>query len=70
MAWISDRRLYLTDDDHVVEDGDPRAARLLVGAGGVLDDATAERYGLTGAKQKATPADNKLKRPPGENKGR
>lgn len=46
MPFTSDRRLYLTADDEVVEDGDERAATLLVGAGGEVDDATAKRYGL------------------------
>lgn len=44
--FISDRRLYLTADDEVVEDGDPRAATLLVGEGGQVDDETVKRYKL------------------------
>lgn len=52
----SDRRLYLTRDDKVVEEGDPAAAFLLVGEGCELDDATAAQYGLTEAKGKAPAA--------------
>jgi hypothetical protein len=47
MAFISDRRLYLNSArSRVVEESDPGAAFLLVGAGGSLDDATARKYGL------------------------
>lgn len=48
--FISDRRFYLSNDhSRVVEESDPDAAFLLVGAGGTLDDATARKYGLTSA---------------------
>jgi hypothetical protein len=47
MPYTSDRRLFTTADrSRVVEEDDPEAAFLLVGEGGELDDATAERYGL------------------------
>lgn len=48
MPYISPRRLYLNADKTcIVEEGDPAAAYVLAGAGGVLSDADAERYGLT-----------------------
>lgn len=64
MPWIADRRLYRTADDQVVEEGDERAAFLLVGEGGTVDDETVARYGLAGKakpdqKAQATPANNK-----------
>lgn len=47
MPFVSDRRLYLTTDGlTVVEEGDPRAAFLLVAVGGAISDADAEKYGL------------------------
>lgn len=55
--------LYRTADDVVVEEGDARAAFLLVADGGTLDDETAAKYGLK-AKH---PAANKAKAAP-ENK--
>ena len=54
MAYTSDKRLYLTRDGQVVEEGDERAATLLVGAGGQLSDEQAAQYGLNG-KADATP---------------
>jgi hypothetical protein len=48
MPFTSDKRYFLTvDRSRAVEEGHPEAAFLLVGVGGELDDATAERYGLT-----------------------
>lgn len=45
--FISDKRLFLTADrSRVVEENDPAAAHLLVGAGGTVSQADAERYGL------------------------
>lgn len=44
--WTSDRRLWLDASGGVVEDGDPAAATLLVGADGQIDVAEAERLGL------------------------
>lgn len=47
MPYISTRRLYLTADGAtVVEEGDARAATLLVGVGGQLSDEDATRYHL------------------------
>jgi hypothetical protein len=46
-TWKSDRRLYLTEDGQVVEEGDERAATLLVGEGGELSAEDAKRYGVT-----------------------
>lgn len=51
-SFVADRRLYLTakwDDPNarVVEEGNPDAAFLLVGEGGMVDVQTAERFGLT-----------------------
>lgn len=48
MAYIhSGPKLYLTADDQVVEEGDARAATLLVAPGGTLDAALVEKYDLT-----------------------
>lgn len=61
--------LYLAADQQtVVEEGDPRAAYVLVVKGGSLPDDVAEKHGLTGEKARATPT-NKLKIGPGANKG-
>jgi hypothetical protein len=43
---IADRRLYLDAEGRLVEDGDPRAASLLVAPGQELPDAEAERLGV------------------------
>lgn len=53
VALISDRRLWLTAPltdakAEVVEDGDPRAAILLVGQGGEVTLDIARRFGLGG----------------------
>jgi hypothetical protein len=47
--------LYLTADDQVVEEGDPRAATLLVATGCELAPDVATKYGL--GKKKRTAAD-------------
>lgn len=44
--YTSDKRLYVTADGKVVEEGDPAAVSLLVGIGGQLSDEDARRYGL------------------------
>jgi hypothetical protein len=44
--FVSKRRLYVSADDEVVEANDPRAIRLLVGAGASIPNAVAEAYGL------------------------
>jgi hypothetical protein len=61
MAYVSDRRLYLTRDDKVVEEGDPTAAFLLVGEGCELPDDIAAQYGLKNkpAKAQDAPPSNK-----------
>lgn len=45
--YVSDKRLYRTLDDRVVSEGDPDAAFLLVGEGGMLSDEDARKYGLS-----------------------
>jgi len=58
VAFISDRRLYLTADrSSVVEEGDPGAAYLLVGEGGEVSTAVARQYGLK-APSKQPPDDS------------
>ncbi len=68
--WTSDRRIFVNADrSKVVDESDPEAASLLVGEGGQLDEATAERLGLlTKAKAKA-PETKAVDHPP-ENKSR
>jgi hypothetical protein len=44
--FVADRRLYLDSEGNVVEADDPNRARLLVGVGGTVPAADAERYGL------------------------
>jgi hypothetical protein len=46
-SFQSDKRLFLTKDGRVVEEGDPDANELLVRAGGTIDARTAERLHLT-----------------------
>lgn len=48
MVYVSDKRLYRTQDGDVVPEGHPDAAFLLVPEGGMLSDEDAERYGLKG----------------------
>lgn len=44
----ADRRLWLTaDNETIVEEGDPKAAFLLCGAGQVIPERDAERFGLS-----------------------
>jgi len=64
MAFQSDKRLYLTTDGQVVEEGDARAATLLVGVGGQLSDADAAKYGLTGQREAAPAPDAPKQRAP------
>lgn len=53
--WKSDRRLYTTADrSRVVDEDDPEAAILLAAEGMEIQDAEAERLGLTG-KHKGEP---------------
>jgi hypothetical protein len=59
--WISPRRLFLTaDKERVVEDGDIEARYLLVGKGGEVPMADAERYGLL----KPKPEEKAVEEPP------
>jgi hypothetical protein len=52
---IADRRLCLTADrSEVVEESDPRASWLLVGAGKTIGSGDVERYGLTEAEGRIT----------------
>lgn len=52
-------KLWLTADrEHVVKDGDPEAAFLLVPAGGSLLRSEAEQYGLVAAKGDDQAADD------------
>jgi hypothetical protein len=60
--------LYLAaDQETVVEEGDSRAAYLLVAEGGTLPDDVAEKHGLKG---KAGAPTNKLRAGGNENKAR
>lgn len=67
--YTSDRRLYLTRDGRVVEDGDPEAHQLLVGAGGQITAEMARQYGLPEQKpQDAEPAAEEAAEPKAEAK--
>jgi hypothetical protein len=46
-GFVTGRRLYETADGRCVEEGDPDAAFLLAPAGGFIDEATAERLGIS-----------------------
>jgi hypothetical protein len=68
---LSPKRLYLTSDrSRVVEENDPDAAFLLVGAGCELNDTIARQYGLLDVQAKAIKAapENKAIETPPENK--
>ena len=56
---ISDRRLYLTRDGDVVEEGDERAHTLLVGKGCRIPDRDAIKHGLIDEKALASPPSHK-----------
>lgn len=49
--YVSPVRISITEDGELVEPDDVRAAFLLVGEGGSLPIAEAERYGLIGGKE-------------------
>lgn len=69
MPFQSDRALYLNADrTEVVEEGDPEAAFLLVGAGSEIDDADAARYGLGSHAKSAAKAEDKQVASPDEDK--
>lgn len=63
-TYTADRKLWLTvDREHVVEDGDPRAAFLLASKGKTMPLAEAKRFGLVGEpKQAAKPQDKQRAR--------
>ena len=66
-GFTSDRRLYVTaDKERVVEEGDPEAAFLLVGAGSSVDPEIARKYSLDRVLSKAVkgPAQDKAVKPP------
>lgn len=58
MTYTADRRICVDAAGNVVDCESDQAARLLVGQGGTLTDAEAEKYGLTKA---AAPAPNKAR---------
>lgn len=65
-VFVSDRRLWLTDDDRVVDEGDPAARFLLVCEGGEVDAETVKKYNL---KHRAAPdADKQAAEPAAANK--
>lgn len=45
-GYIADRNLYLDAEGNLVEEDDPAQVRQLVGKGGALSTADAEKYGL------------------------
>lgn len=55
-----DRRLWLTADDELVEQGDPRAAFLWAGEGALVSEAEAERVGYQPQAKQQSPAPNKM----------
>jgi len=58
--FVSDRRLYLTEDGEVVEEGDEAGVFLLVGVGGMLTQAVADELGVKTNKKKAQAAKDAL----------
>jgi hypothetical protein len=56
MPWKADRRLYLSEDGKVAEEGDPAARTLLIGEGGEMPLADARKYGLVPDEPNAEPA--------------
>ena len=69
--WTAPKRIFVTADrSRVVDETDPDAAMLLVGAGGQIDQAEAERLGLVQTKaQPKAPETKQVDHPP-ENKSR
>lgn len=52
--YVAKERLFLTaDKERVVKEGDPDAAYVLVGEGGVVNEADAKKYGLSGGAKAA-----------------
>jgi hypothetical protein len=66
MAFKADRRLWLTEDDRVVDEGDPAARFLLVCEGGEVDAETVKKYDLK--HREAPAAENKLSSKAPQNK--
>ncbi len=63
-VWTSDRRLWLTPDGKVVEDGDPAARTLLCAPGQTIPWDQAVALGLvTGGKGRKKPAKDKAVKP-------
>lgn len=46
IGYIADRNIYLDADGKIVEEDNPAQVRQLVGKGGTLSTADAEKYGL------------------------
>jgi hypothetical protein len=62
MAYVSDRRLYRTLDDEVVEEGHPDAAFLLVNEGGTLSEEDIRKYGIEARQpEPVSPLENERK---------
>lgn len=62
MTYTADKRICVDAAGKVVDCESEQAARLLVGQGGTLTDAQAERYGLNKPEAKAqAPAANKAR---------
>ena len=62
---IADRRIYLDrEQKFAVEQGDPRAAILLVGAGGFLADEIAKKFGVAVGSTAAVAEDARPSAPP------
>lgn len=57
-------RLYLTADDKVVKEGDPKAAFLYATPGKEIPIAEAVKYGLTRSVKQSEPPANKAKTAP------
>ena len=69
-VWTADRRLWLTVDGKVVEDGHPDARTLLCAPGQTIPYDQAERLGLvTGGKGRKKPAKDKAVKRPARDKG-
>jgi hypothetical protein len=68
MATV-DRRLWLTEDAKLVEDGDPAAATLWAAEGREVSDAEADRVGYKPRRKGADKPEDKARRK-AEDKGR
>lgn len=57
-GYVADRNLYLDAAGNLVEEDNPAQVMQLVGKGGAIDSAVAEKHGLIKkAKESAKPAD-------------